>query len=72
MLKLTIAAALSALMSVFLFTIWWCWYYLTVGWRWYQLRVARNQGTFFSWRYRVTAALIFVVVFVAVRKLVHG
>jgi hypothetical protein len=67
MLKPTIEAALSASASVFLFMAAWAWYYVTIGWHWYLSTLSKYpHRQFFTWRFRMTALMLFTIVYFAV------
>ena len=73
MLKPAIQAVMSGITAVVLFTFCWIWYYVTLGWRWYLDRLKEyRRREFFTWRYRMTAVMIFAIVYIFVlRKVVH-
>jgi multisubunit Na+/H+ antiporter MnhB subunit len=73
MLRATIQAIMSGFTAVALFTLGWIWYYVTLGWRWYVNKVKEyRKREFFTWRYRMTAVLIFALVYLFVlRKFGH-
>jgi multisubunit Na+/H+ antiporter MnhB subunit len=64
---------MSGFTAVALFTLGWIWYYVTLGWRWYVNKVKEyRKREFFTWRYRMTAVLIFALVYLFVlRKFGH-
>ena len=64
MLKLLFEAVSIALVIVFLFTAGWALYYVTIGWRWYlQALKVHHRRQFFTWRYRMTALMIFTIAY---------
>jgi hypothetical protein len=73
MLKTAIEAVVSGLTAVALFTLVWIWYYVTLGWRWYVTKLKQyREREFFTWRYRMTAVMIFAIVyFFVLRRVGH-
>ena len=62
-----------ALAIVFLFTVGWAWYYASIGWRWYLRALNKNpRRQFFTWRYRMTAVMIFVIVYFSALRTFGG
>jgi hypothetical protein len=72
LLKPAIQAVMSGITAVVLFSLGWIWYYVTFGWRWYVHKLEYRRREFFTWRYRMTAIMIFAIVyFFVLRKFVH-